>query len=646
MAMNEAQYKYVHELARLLRNDIYAAKTGDRYLPIREKLTDLVVERHIQNIQPVGAYPLRGEKTQIGVLDFDDHDGSVGWVALTQIVAQVIVICLAAGLRPHVFRSGGGKGIHLWFHWNSPQTARYVRHLLRGLLAAAGLSDGAGGVTKGQVEVFPRQDRADPPQLGNLIALPGARDSVPLDVDSLAPLAWDAVDVIERMMLESADPPEVAGEERAPGTFVMLLGDDAEARSALTLVPSDDYYTWIRVGLALKSAFGDPAFPIFDEWSATCAAKYPRAGAIQKVWDGLRPNGDVGLGTIFYLAKRKGWNGPSDPMVREMNARFGILTHGRATEIIVKNGDRLPGDGFVTLAKPVFLDRMAPEFFDRLRPDGTTVRASKAKAWLQHPQAAHYARVVFDPSLPPGHNGRTWNTWTGFGVEAAPGDWSLLKQHILANICQGDQLKADWFLNWMALGIQRPGRVIGTAPVLIGRPGTGKGVLAHAYGRLWGEHYIPLTQADQITGRFSGHLMGRRFVFIDEGTFGGNRKDAGVLKTRITEATLTFERKGLDPIVMPNRLIFMVASNEASVVPADTGDRRWMMFEVGDQHREDHAYFKAIDDQLRAGGYEAMLYELQIRDFEVGPDPRIIIKGEALFEQIILAQVLSSATCT
>ena len=321
-----------------------------------------------------------------------------------------------------------------------------------------------------------------------------------------------------------------------------------------------------------------------------------------------------------------------------MNSRFGLLTSGNATLIIVKNGDRRPEDDFVALSKNVFLDRLAPETISVQRSDGTIEHVSKAKIWLNHRLRDDYHRLEFDPAQPPGQNGKTWNTWTGFGVEDRPGDWSLLKAHIHDNICRGNQQHNGWLLNWMAFCVQNRGSVIGTAPVMIGMPGTGKGVLAHAFGRLWGSHYLAVTHPEHVVGRFSGHLMGRRFVFIDEGTFGGDRKSAGQLKTRITEPMLVFERKGIDPIRMANRMIFMVASNEALAIPADKNDRRWMMFEVGNDRREDHAYFRAIQEQLDAGGYEAMLHELLRRDIAVGPDPRRVIKTTALFEQMLQAQ--------
>jgi len=85
-------------------------------------------------------------------------------------------------------------------------------------------------------------------------------------------------------------------------------------------------------------------------------------------------------------------------------------------------------------------------------------------------------------------------------------------------------------------------------------------------------------------------------------------------------------------------MIFMLASNEASVVPADKNDRRWMIFEVGNEHREDRSYFAAIQRQLEDGGYEAMLHELLHTDTSKGPNPRQVIKTAALFDQIIQVQ--------
>jgi len=98
------------------------------------------------------------------------------------------------------------------------------------------------------------------------------------------------------------------------------------------------------------------------------------------------------------------------------------------------------------------------------------------------------------------------------------------------------------------------------------------------------------------------------------------------------------EAKGIDPIRVRNRSIYMIASNEDSIVPADHADRRWQVFKVGERNREDKAYFKALMEQLNSGGREAMLHDLLTRDISCGPDPRRIIKTAGLFDQILHSQ--------
>lgn len=633
--MNDRQLRYVRYLAGLARDDAYAEKTPKGYRKIASRLSQLVIERHLEGKQPIGVYLIRGSQTRIAVLDLDDHSGSGPWEEMVSVASRIIATAEELGLHAHCFRSGGGHGIHLWFIWPDPQEARDVRHLLREVLEAVGLANGTTGIAKGTVEIFPKQDRVDVGGMGSMVALPGARASEPLARETFDAISWDAIDPDEMALRLSRPVPPAPADERASSGAQVLPGDEGEAEAALKYVPADDYHVWLRVGLALKSAFGEAGSSLFEAWSRK-STKYEGADRTEAFWHGLRPKGSVTLGTVFHLAREAGWNGPSNQIIREMNAAYGIYTHGRTTEIILK--DAKGGLEGTFIGKAQLLDRLAGDTFERRDHNGQVERISKASFWLRHAHASHFSEVVFDPSMPPGENGETWNLWRGFAIEPEPGDWQLLKAHILENVGRGDHEIYEWLMNWMALGVQQPGLVIGTAPVLIGFPGTGKGVLAHAYGRLWGPHFIAVTHAEHVVGRFGGHLFGRRFVFIDEGIFGGNRKDAGTIKTRLTDPTITLERKGVDAVSVRNTMIVMVASNESSVVPADKGDRRWMVIEVGDVRREDQVYFGAIHDQMEGGGHAAMLHELLGRDVSLGPDPRKTIKTEALFEQMLMAQ--------
>ncbi len=59
-------------------------------------------------------------------------------------------------------------------------------------------------------------------------------------------------------------------------------------------------------------------------------------------------------------------------------------------------------------------------------------------------------------------------------------------------------------------------------------------------------------------------------------------------------------------------------SNDRWVVPASDDERRYAVYDCNDEHRGDTAYFKAIFDQMDAGGLEAFLYDMLTFDPEEG----------------------------
>jgi hypothetical protein len=69
----------------------------------------------------------------------------------------------------------------------------------------------------------------------------------------------------------------------------------------------------------------------------------------------------------------------------------------------------------------------------------------------------------------------------------------------------------------------------------------------------------------------------------------------------------------------------MMASNEDWVVPAGERERRYFVLKVSDDKLQDHGWFKAINEQLENGGYEAMLHDLlhhHLGDFHPRQLPR------------------------
>ena len=92
------------------------------------------------------------------------------------------------------------------------------------------------------------------------------------------------------------------------------------------------------------------------------------------------------------------------------------------------------------------------------------------------------------------------------------------------------------------------------------------------------------------------------------------------------------EYKGIDAIEIKNFIRLFVTSNNNWIVPAGFRDRRWAIFDMGEDHMQDHAYFAAIDQEMDNGGREALLHYLL--NFDLSQvDLRTVPKTAALLDQ-------------
>ena len=260
-----------------------------------------------------------------------------------------------------------------------------------------------------------------------------------------------------------------------------------------------------------------------------------------------------------------------------------------------------------------------------------TVTRSYGKWWLDHPKRRQYlGGLVFDPT------GRTspdtLNLWRGWAVKPAPGDWSLMSAHIHEVICSGRTEISCYVLRWLAHMIQRPDQPGEVAIVMRGLKGTGKGMLGKWLLRLYGQHGLHIVNAGHLTGRFSGHLRDAVLIFADEAFYAGDKQHEGVLKAIITENTLLIEAKYRTPVMAPNTLHLLMASNATWVIPASHDERRYLMLDVAADRKGDAGYFRRLDRQMERGGLAAMLHDLlhlELGDFH----PRMVLETAELIEQ-------------
>jgi hypothetical protein len=174
-------------LVERVRTDVTAIKRdgvkGQSWT--REALTPDRLARHLNGGPARGVCPIKeGESvTLVALLDFDSHGGETDWPAMSAAVARVVdVLEMAWGMSPVLFRSSGGRGVHLYLLWDEPQDCYSVREFLREVLMSCGYKPGTAGVGRGEVEVFPKQDAVGVGGFGNQFVLPLAGASQPLEL--------------------------------------------------------------------------------------------------------------------------------------------------------------------------------------------------------------------------------------------------------------------------------------------------------------------------------------------------------------------------------------------------------------------------------------------------------------------------------
>jgi len=314
----------------------------------------------------------------------------------------------------------------------------------------------------------------------------------------------------------------------------------------------------------------------------------------------------------------------------KFDGKYGIvLTEGGDCRIVRFDDDEL------NLIKPHELRKFTAH--RRTRIDDKIVPAFQY--WFEHPEADRYAGLTFDPSkapvpLPSKDGERRYNLWRGWAFNPRPGTCDRFLAHVRNVICGGDDGLFTYLESWLANLFQDPTERPGVAIVLRGGQGVGKGVFASTIGRLLAPaHYLHIASPDLLVGRFTAHFAGKLLLFADESFWAGDKGAEGRLKALITEENLTVEPKGHPPFTIRNLVRLIIASNETWIVPANLDERRYLVLDVSSDHRNDHQYFAAIFQELRNGGYEALLHHFLNEVDSTRLNLREVPQTEALFEQ-------------
>ncbi len=318
-------------LVARVRTDVTARKgESGRQAWTREPLTPERLARHLNGGPARGVSQIKaGESvTMVGVLDLDSHGGEVPWSEMVRVARDVMLSLELMGGAPVAWRSSGGRGVHLYCLWEQAQDAYSVRQWLAAGLESCGLRSGAGGLVRGQVEVFPKQDSVPADGFGNQVVLPLAGLSVPLlwcDLaevlvpgtreDALA-VRWEMSGPVPRL----ERPARGAKVSESSPTYGAAA---QELRGLLDAIPNGrdglgelDYDSWLGLVFAIHHETGgsDEGLALAHELSER-SQKYSPSFLEERIWPYVHSDGRGavrGLGTIKRVAAEWGWHEPLD----------------------------------------------------------------------------------------------------------------------------------------------------------------------------------------------------------------------------------------------------------------------------------------------------------------------------------------------
>jgi hypothetical protein len=378
-------------------------------------------------------------------------------------------------------------------------------------------------------------------------------------------------------------------------------------------------------------------FFIFNHYAI--GDKYREKGASRTDW--LR--GEIGRSRQYLTAQRNTQRQATleqppeqnlEEVIQELNEKHAVIMIGGRCLVMNEIFEPVFKRPDVTFSSPGDFNLFYRNQKIRNPERGNPEFVSKAKVWLDSPDRREYKGIVFSPDSPERDVDGYYNMYRGFAIDPKAGDWSLFKHHIREVLAGDDDEIFGYIIAWMAHLVQHPGgERPGTAIVLRGKQGTGKGCFATQFGKIFGSHFLHVTNQRQLTGRFNNHLKDALLVFCDEGIWAGDKAAEGVLKAMITEDQNLVEPKGKDVFQVKNFIRLIVASNNDWVVPAGLEERRFFVLDISDKYMQNHEYFKKLFDQMDKGGREAMLHDLLQFDL-TGINLRSFPRTEALMDQI------------
>lgn len=181
----------------------------------------------------------------------------------------------------------------------------------------------------------------------------------------------------------------------------------------------------------------------------------------------------------------------------------------------------------------------------------------------------------------------------------------------------------DWIIRWLAYPLQHRGAKMHSAIVVQGPQGTGKSRFFEAYAKIFGPYGRVLGQ-EALEDKFNADWAEKKlFILADEVLA---RQDMYHVKNRlkgfITGDTIRVNPKNVAAHTEKNQMNIVFLSNERMPLVLENDDRRHCV--IWTPPKPDEAFFNEVNDEIDAGGIEALhhyLLTLDLGDFKPWTKP-------------------------
>lgn len=209
----------------------------------------------------------------------------------------------------------------------------------------------------------------------------------------------------------------------------------------------------------------------------------------------------------------------------------------------------------------------------------------------------------------------TFNIYQKSDLEPRAGKWDKVHK-LLEHLVDGDAEGLGYLIQWLAAPVQSLRKnhqplKNGTAIVLHGEEGSGKGTLQRIIDLIYGETNTIVIGQDAMDSKFNGELVNRLFVVANEVMSSTNRgaEVANKLKMWISDKKIPIEEKFRGARIYENTFNIMFTSNDDYPVVVGPKDRRFTVFH-STSNRE---LCSEINEQINGGDLsevEAFLHHL------------------------------------